>query len=366
MRVLVIGGGGFLGRRTVEAATKLPGARVTVGHRSRSPDLAWTDRLGAEVSSVRVDLEDPSTFSEMTRHDWVVNVSDTLAAPPEQAVDYALDRGVRFVEAGAHAATMERLLRRTRGPAADPADWSGCVILGAGLFPGMSNLLARELVAWVGATDELNVAIRLNPLAGGGPGLVELMVRATQEEAVSYQEGKRVISRPVRPGIRVFTGRRSVPTIGLGLPEAHMLRASLGIPTVGTYLTTIPTMPAWVTRRLLEWLPEGPAAEKAFVPLMRRYLRLIRMGLFKNKAEFVEVNVVTGNGRQLALRTDDGIAATAHVLAATLQALGERPPPPGAYLPDEVLSLGDLMPRVLGLADGAFTFTLHSTEVGVG
>jgi hypothetical protein len=142
-----------------------------------------------------------------------------------------------------------------------------------------------------------------------------------------------------------------------------MLRASLGIPTVGTYLTTIPTMPSWFTRRLLRWLPEGPAAEKVFVPLMRRYLRLIRMGFFKNKAEFVEVNVVTGGGRQLALRTDDGIAATAHVLAAAVQALADRPPPPGAYLPDEVLSLGDVMPRVLALANGAFTFTLHSPEV---
>ncbi|NNM34162.1 MAG: hypothetical protein HKO53_13895, partial [Gemmatimonadetes bacterium] len=75
------------------------------------------------------------------------------------------------------------------------------------------------------------------------------------------------------------------------------------------------------------------------------------------------VNAVTGEGRQLALRTDDGGAATAHVLAAKVQALAAQPPPPGAYMPDEVLNLGDVTSRVLALADGAFSFTLHSSEV---
>ncbi|NNF28193.1 MAG: hypothetical protein HKN73_13295 [Gemmatimonadetes bacterium] len=363
MRVLVIGGTGFLGRRTVQALAKVPRASVSVGYWRRPPDSAPDDQGSGPPSSVRIDLNDPSTFSVMSDFDWVVNVSDTLAAPPEQIVDYALDRGIRFLEAGAHTATMERLIRRTRGPAADRDRWTGCVVLGVGLFPGMSNLLAKELVSWSGPPEELNVVIRLNPLAGGGAGLVELMVRATQEEAVSYEKGQRITHPPVRPGIEVFTGSRKVATIGLGLPEVHMIRASFKTPTVGTYVTTIPTLPTWFSRPLLRWMPDGPAAEKAFVPLMRRYLGLIRLKLFKNKPAFVEVNAVTGEGRQLALRTDDGGAATAHVLAAKVQALAAQPPPPGAYMPDEVLNLGDVTSRVLALADGAFSFTLHSSEV---
>lgn len=363
MRVLVIGGTGFLGRKTVRALAKVPRARVSVGYRRRPPDPTPSDQGREPPSAARIDLNDPSTFSVMSDYDWVVNVSDTLAASPEQIVDYALDRGIRFLEAGAHAATMERLIRRTRGPAADPDRWTGCVVLGVGLFPGMSNLLAKELVSWAGPPEELNVVIRLNPLSGGGAGLVELMVRATQEETISWEHGQRVAHPPVRQGIKVFTGRRKVPTIGLGFPEVHMIRASLGIPTVGSYVTTIPTLPAWFSRPLLRWMPDGPAAEKAFVPLMRRYLSLIRLRLFKNKPAFVEVNAVTGEGKQLALRTDDGAAATAHVLAGTVQALAADPPAPGAYLPDEVLNLGDVTSRVLALADGAFTFTLHSSEL---
>lgn len=348
----------------MQALAKVPRARVSVGSRRPRKDAGPFDGDGDTFPNERIDLNDPSTFSVMSAYDWVVNVSDTLAAPPEMVVDYALDRGIRFVEAGAHAATMERLLRRTRGPAADPDRWTGCVVLGVGLFPGMSNLIARELVSWSPtAPEEINVVIRLNPLAGGGAGLVELMVRAMQEEAISFKGGRQITSPPVRQGIELFTGRRTVPTIGLGLPEAHMIRASLGIPTVGTYITTVPTLPAWFSRPLLKWMPDGPVAEKAFVPLLRRYLGLIRLRLFRNKPEFVEVNAVTGQGRQLAVRTDDGIAATAHVLAAAVQALAHRPPEPGAYLPDEVLSLGDVVSRVLALADGAFSFTLHSSEV---
>ena len=360
MRVLVIGGNGFLGSRTVQALTKLPGVEVTVGHRGRDSSGGLSRKHQGVASWTRIDLADPSTFSEMAKHDFVVNASDTLAAPPTLAIDHALYNGVSFVEAGAHSGTMEELMRRTRGPAADTDGWTGTLLLGMGLFPGLSNLLAKQLLQWVGPPEKLDVVVRLNPLAGGGPGLVELMVRATQDATVYYEEGARVSGPPIRPGVRLFTGRRTVPTIGVGLPEAHMLSASLGIPSVATHVTTIPALPGWMAAPLLRWIPKGPGAEKVFVPLMRRYLRTIRTVLFKGKPEFVEINVITGNGDQLALRTDDGVAATAHALAASVAAMAASHPPPGAYLPDELLGLGDVMNRVLALAQGDFKLTLHS------
>jgi hypothetical protein len=362
MRVLVIGGNGFLGSRTVQALLELPGAHVTAGHRGR--DSSVDESRGLQGAGTRFDLDDPSTFSEMAKYDFVVNTSDTLAAPPTLAIDYALYNGVRFIEAGAHAATMEELMRRTRGPAADPDGWTGTLLLGMGLFPGLSNLLAKQLLHWVGRPEQLNVVVRLNPLAGGGRGLVELMVRATQDETVYYEEGTRVVGPPIRPGVRLFTGKTKVPTVGVGLPEAHMLHASLAIPSVATYVTTIPTLPGWITAPLLRWMPKGPGAQTVFVPMLRRYLRLIRTRLFKGKAEFVEVNVVTGDGDQLALRTNDGVAATAHALAASVAAMAALDPPPGAYLPDELFGLGDVMNRMLALAQGEFRLTIHSTLVG--
>ena len=78
----------------------------------------------------------------------------------------------------------------------------------------------------------------------------------------------------------------------------------------------------------------------------------------------MEINVVAGNGNQLALRTDDGIAATAFSLAAGVAAMAASNPPPGAYLPDELLGLGDVMNRMTALARGDFQITLHSNLVG--
>ena len=120
MRVLFIGGSGsvFLGSRTAHTLANLPGVKVTVGYRGRTPSVPVTvsHREGSErrtggrfqgiVSSTRLDLDDPSTFSEMKKHDFVVNNSDTLAASPTQAIDYARCNGVRFVEAGAHSGTV--------------------------------------------------------------------------------------------------------------------------------------------------------------------------------------------------------------------------------------------------------------------
>ena len=145
-----------------------------------------------------------------------------------------------------------------------------------------------------------------------------------------------------------------------------MIHASLGIPSVSTYVTTVPTLPGWITAPLLRWMPKGPGAERVFVPLLRRYLRLIRTVFFKGKREFVELNVVTGDGHQLALRTDDRVAATAHALAAGVAAMAESDPPPGAYLPDELLRLDEMMTRMLTSARGEFRITLHSTLVEAG
>ena len=146
------------------------------------------------------------------------------------------------------------------------------------------------------------------------------MVRATQDDTVYYEGGARVSGPPIRPGVRLFTGRTTVPTMGVGLPEAHMLRASLGIPSVATHVTTTVTLPGWMTAPLLRWMPRGPGA----------------------------------------LRTDDGVAATAHALAASVAWMAASDPPPGAFLPDELLGLGEMMSRILALAQGDFQLTLHS------
>ena len=82
MRVLVIGGNGFLGSRTVQALANLPGVQVTAGHRGRESSAGRSRKHQGDVASTRRDLADPSTFSEMAKHDFVVNTSDTLAAPP--------------------------------------------------------------------------------------------------------------------------------------------------------------------------------------------------------------------------------------------------------------------------------------------
>ena len=75
MRVLVIGGGGFLGSRTVQALARLPGVHVTVGQR-RQLTTRQSRQLQGIASWTRVDLSDPSTFSEMKKHDVVLNTAD--------------------------------------------------------------------------------------------------------------------------------------------------------------------------------------------------------------------------------------------------------------------------------------------------
>ena len=174
MRVLVIGGRGFFGSRIVEEVRKLPAAEVAVA-----------GRAGPLV----VDLRDSTTFSAMNGFDYVINCTDSFAAPPDDALAYCLAGGITFLETSADAATIERLVLRFRDAAAST---TGRSVLGVGLFPGVSNLAARAAcVAHGGPVSDLAVGILLNPLSGGGRGLCALMAHAIARPSVYYADGKR-------------------------------------------------------------------------------------------------------------------------------------------------------------------------------
>jgi NAD(P)-dependent dehydrogenase (short-subunit alcohol dehydrogenase family) len=153
-RVIVIGAQGVLGRLLVDA---FAAAGWSVGRAGRRPDGGDGYR--------HVDLAEPETVARAVGDaDLVVNT-----VPDEQlvAARVVLERGGRLVDVSAVAEDAVRRLRDEDTPA------RGTVLLNAGIAPGLTNVVAADLLARHPEADEVELVFTVSTrgshgVAGGG------------------------------------------------------------------------------------------------------------------------------------------------------------------------------------------------------
>lgn len=305
-RILVVGGGGFLGCRVV-AELAARGFETDVGGR-RGP--------------VEIDLAAGSGLERLDGYDAIVNCADSIAAPADRAMARVLERGGLWLDAGAEPAAIARQLGQ------DGVGARGAVVLGLGLWPGLSNLLVADLAREKGGP--LSLGIRVAPFSGAGSATVDLM------------RGAMLGARPA---------------------EEAMLRTSLGRQVDVRYL--MPAPGRWLMAVMPRLRPRWLFA--AIATGMTGVLRLVRTRLLRRRAAPIELCASAGDVTA-TLVTRDGFGATAAALATCAAALLERPAAPGLHTPDQVLVLDEVLAR---MPPGLVVLTANQvgrndTAVGVG
>lgn len=331
-RVLVVGGRGFLGRRTVSALRALPGMEVRVGTRATSKSDANDD--GA-VEQVALDLCEPATYPAVDDCQAVVNCADVLKAPPLDLANYCRERGILFVETTADADTIEQLLAACDG---EDDRGPGAVLVGVGLFPGLSNLLATRVADRAGATEaggkELPIAIEIgiDPLSGAGRGTVELMVKVARE-----------------PEVR--------------MPETVLLAASRGASEVTVSMVPIMRWARPMARFFGRLLPSNRTVRKVLGFMTRMVMVPLRLLLLRGLSGHISIAVQCGEQR-LEARTRRGFEATAQAIAATASLCLQTPPKPGCHPLDSVLGATELVTEMRSIpgCDFAVEPALSSAE----
>lgn len=341
MRVLVVGGKGFLGSRTVAALRRISDVEVAVGSR----------RGGA--GCVKLDILDSASRTAMEGFDVVVNCADGLAAPPAKAAEYCLLSGMTFVETSADAQVISELYRAAK----DVPEPTGIVLLAAGLFPGLSNLLAADLVSSDEGVQRLEVGVRYSPWSQAGAGVCSLMASTLGRPAVRYDGGDRVEDPPLTAGT-VFPfrgGQRYV--LGVGLPESQMLHWSMGVPSTGAFLAPVPPLPLTVQRVLTLFLPWRLLETELVRRLGAAGIGLLRRVLLRWRRSGVELTAVANRGVEspprVTLKVDRGFVAAAYAIAATVSLLPSKKTAPGVHLIDRVLGLDETVAEVQRLAGDA-------------
>ena len=147
MRIVVLGGAGSLGRacaRTLAASPDLESATLADLDAGRATAIA--DELGPRFEAVRVDVTQHSELADLLRgHELVVNCVGPYKQFSCAVLDAAIATGTAYVDACDDAQVTLDLLGRH----GDALQAGVSAVLGCGLSPGLSNLLAvvaaREL-----------------------------------------------------------------------------------------------------------------------------------------------------------------------------------------------------------------------------
>jgi hypothetical protein len=336
-RIVVIGGSGYLGSRAVEALRKLPGLDVVVASRR---------------GEIKIDLGDPSTFGVLDGADLVVDLADATSTPPDRAARYCLEKGLRFLETTSDQTVIDRMLRDLRG-----SNGPGAVILGAGIFTGLSNLMGAR-VAREGGSVRLGICT--SPYSGAGKGTVALMASALSTEAIAYENDKRVIHPPTSAGPRMDFPGGTKPTLRVPFPEAVMLRTSTRARTVDVFFAPKPSLLVYA----FLMMPAALLRARWFGRMMGAYFGFLRTKVLARSATASELLAEGDRGRAL-LRAKDGMRAGGVAIAAIAEALLEKAAAPtGCVTIDEVVGLGDVVTRLESLEPGLCTLEEKYAENG--
>jgi hypothetical protein len=236
-----------------------------------------------------------------------------------------------------------------------------------GFMPGVTNLLARSLLEDGETPERLELGVRTSSFAGGGRGMVALMVRALLHPSVRYQAGQRIEEGPVNAGITMPFFSGDYRTLRIGLPEAPMLHWSTGAPNTATYMAPKPGFMRHTAKILAAAAPTSERARKAFYSTLLRSFTFQRSTLLRDWPTAAEVTVVRDRrdeargAKYACMRVNKGVEAGAFATAALVEAIKDgHSVPAGLHVPEEVFQLQPILDAVARLTKDEVRFELST------
>ncbi|MFO0551468.1 MAG: NAD-dependent epimerase/dehydratase family protein [Polyangiaceae bacterium] len=330
-RIVVVGGNGYLGSRCVRALRAL-GVEVSVASRR---------------GELRVDLSDPSTFENLAGADVIVDLADTTTHAPDELARFCLGRGLVLVEGTSDPPAIRRIHEENAGK-----DHAGAVVLGAGIFTGVSNLLARAAARGVANPESIELAISSSPYSGAGQGTVALMVAGPGRAASRFADGARRDEPAIARGPKIEFPGVTRPTLRLSFAEQEMLGPSLGVPNTDVLFAPRPALlvPAFLM------LPGFLVRSAIFRLFMGAYFAFLRRVLLRSTRSRVEMVATARSDKDVARRTavaEDGMAAGGNAAAAIALLVARAKRPRGVVFVDQVVALDAVVELANRVADAS-------------
>jgi saccharopine dehydrogenase (NAD+, L-lysine-forming) len=195
--ILVVGGYGVVGRRiSAQLAPRFPD-RVVIAGRDQRRAEALCHELGHGARARRIDVDDLASIGPAL--DGAGTVITCVAQRELHLLRTSIARGVAYTDIAPRLAFWQG----AEEMASEARRTGARIVLGAGLSPGISNMMARQLANAVGRVDHIETAILLSLGDEYGPDslhhVLEAMTQpfsvledARRRHALPFSEGKRV------------------------------------------------------------------------------------------------------------------------------------------------------------------------------
>ncbi|XP_056169420.1 uncharacterized protein LOC115677350 isoform X2 [Syzygium oleosum] len=260
-RVLVLGGTGRVGGSTALALSNLsPDLHIVVGGRNREKGDSMVATLGKNSAFAQVNIDDVVSLERaLDDVDLVVH-----AAGPFQQVqncnvlEAAIATKTAYVDVcdDTHYSLLAKSFNDKAAAANIPAITTG------GIYPGVSNVMAAELVRAAkdeskGEPEKLRFYYYTAGTGGAGPTILATSFLLLGEEVVAYLKGEEIKLKPYSGGLNIDfgkgIGKRDV--FLLNLPEVRSAHEILRVPTVSARFGTAPFFWNWGMSAMTNLLP---------------------------------------------------------------------------------------------------------------
>ncbi|KAH9617276.1 hypothetical protein KSS87_009637 [Heliosperma pusillum] len=372
-RVLILGGTGRVGGSTAIALSQFsPGLRIDVGGRNREKGEEMTKKLGEKSKFVEIDLNNVDALEAALEDvDLVVHT----AGPFQQAETCSvLEAAIRTKTAYVDVCDDTSYAFRAKSYCKDAVAANIPAIITAGIYPGVSNVMAAELVRI--ARDEveteperLRFSYYTAGTGGAGPTILSTSFLLLGEEVIAYKKGEKVKLKPYSGMVNVDFGKgiRKKDVFLLNLPEVRSTHEVLGIPTVSARFGTAPFFWNWGMVMMTNLLsPEFLKDKKKVQQLVELFDPVVRAvdGIAGERVS-MRVDLECSNGQNTVgifshkqLSVSVGVSTAAFVLAVL-----EGSTQPGVWFPEEPEGIA-VEARKLMLeraAQGTFNFVMNKS-----
>jgi saccharopine dehydrogenase (NAD+, L-lysine forming) len=241
--ILITGGYGTVGRRVAADLAPDYSGRVVVAGRSAEKAAQLAAELGHGVRGRRVDVGDLGSVEAAL--DSVGLVMSCIDQPEPHLLRAAIARGLAYTDIAPHLMTR----RPTEAMIAEAVQTGARIVLGTGLAPGISSLLARLGADRVGVVESVESNVLHSAGNTYGPALRAYIM---EEIFLSYAvriEGREVPMSPFAESARVTFP----PPLGEKTAYLFPFSAQVFYPeTLGarTALTRLVLEPPWLGKQL--------------------------------------------------------------------------------------------------------------------
>ncbi len=253
-RVLVLGGRGHIGQGVVADLLAHTEAIITITGRTAASGQELQSYPDDRVQFLALDLADQSGSSQaIAAHDLVIHCAGPFRYRDASTLKTCIEHRVNYVDV-----SDDRTFTKTALQYRDAAQQAGVTaLINTGVFPGISNSLARQGVEQLDQVQEIHLSYAVGGSGGAGPAVMQTTFLTIQHPFPVWIKGHWQTVKP-------YTGRDVIQfpapfgktgVYWFDMPESFTLAESFPVQTVTVKFGTIPDLYNHLTWMMANGLP---------------------------------------------------------------------------------------------------------------